>query len=153
MLKSVWWRAIDREVAFLNYKVIAFIKKVAKFAFSLVQSFRQRFEIFSPIRFGQNGLRKSVWWRSWQKTSVFQTKKHWFRKVAKFTVSFSYLDRKEFFISKSGVWVVQGARNQMDRFCSALNQLQWNLDITNNFLCPSSGKIYEKRPRYNKTLL
>lgn len=145
MLKSVWWRAIDREVAFLNYKDIAFIK--------LVQRFGQRFESFSPIRFGQNGLRKSVWWRSWQKTSVFQTKKHWFRKVAKFTVSFSYLDWKEFFISKSGVWVVQGARNQMDRFCSALNQLQWNLDITKNFLCPSTGKIYEKGPPYNKTLL
>ena len=47
----------------------------------------------------------------------------------------------------------QGARNQMDRFCSALNQLQWNLDITKNFLCPSTGKIYEKGPRYNKTLL
>ena len=67
-----------------------------------------------------------------------------------------HIDRKEFFISKSGVWVVpetQGARNQMDRFCSALNQLQWNLDITNNFLCPSTGKIYEKGPQYNKTLL
>ena len=162
----------DGKVALLDYKSID-IKKlqnlhcpkspwlahgfylVKTLKFLYLEFFLAKFQkkVFGDFLDRQNVLRKSVWWCSWQSTSVFQTKKNWFRKVAKFTVSFSYLDWKEFFISKSGVWVVQGARNQMDRFCSAVNQLQWNLDITKNFLCPSTGKIYEKAPRYNKTLL
>lgn len=61
MLKSVWWRAIDREVAFLNYKDIAFIKKVANFAFFKGVSSKfwaKIWNFFNPFVLGKMGWEK-----------------------------------------------------------------------------------------------